>query len=128
MPVHAIAGLADIADTEGFVLAPGVKLSSPKDLKGKKLAYTNGNPQVLILAKLAKIHGFDSAAYRTVSFLNSTGLRCGPNSSKSAGDSDANRPLGETRESDIVPLPFRREHGRVSQPLTPKVAASDNRT
>jgi ABC-type nitrate/sulfonate/bicarbonate transport system substrate-binding protein len=74
MPVHAIAGLADIGGTQGFVLAPGVKLSSPKELEGKKLAYTNGNPQVLILAKLAKLYGFDFGKVTLVNMQPSEGV------------------------------------------------------
>jgi ABC-type nitrate/sulfonate/bicarbonate transport system substrate-binding protein len=43
------------------VLSPGVKLSNPRELEGKKLAFTQGNSQVLILAKLAKMYGFDTS-------------------------------------------------------------------
>ena len=59
LPIKIISALADIAPTQGFALAPGVKLSSPKELEGKKLAWTQGNSQILILAKLAKVYGFD---------------------------------------------------------------------
>jgi len=74
MPIHAIAGLADIGGTQGFALAPGVKLSSPKELEGKKLAYTNGNPQVLILAKLAKLYSFDFKKVTLVNMQPSEGV------------------------------------------------------
>jgi ABC-type nitrate/sulfonate/bicarbonate transport system substrate-binding protein len=74
MPIRAIAGLADIGGTQGFVLAPGVKLSNPKELEGKKLAYTNGNPQVLILAKLAKVYGFDFSKVTLVNMQPSEGV------------------------------------------------------
>jgi ABC-type nitrate/sulfonate/bicarbonate transport system substrate-binding protein len=74
MPVHAIAGLADIGGTQGFVLAPGVKLANPKELEGRKLAYTNGNPQVLILAKLAKTYGFDFSKVTLVNMQPSEGV------------------------------------------------------
>src|SRR5882672_1760428 len=40
IPIRAIAGLADIGGTQGFVLGPGVKLANPRELEGKKLAYT----------------------------------------------------------------------------------------
>jgi len=59
LPIKVIAALADIAPTQGFALSPGVKLSSPKELEGKKLAWTQGNSQILILAKLAQVYGFD---------------------------------------------------------------------
>ena len=74
IPVHAVMGLADMAGTQGFVLAPNVKLASPKDLEGKKLAYTNGNPQILILAKLAKKYGFDMSKITLVNMLPSEGV------------------------------------------------------
>jgi ABC-type nitrate/sulfonate/bicarbonate transport system substrate-binding protein len=56
------------------VLAPGVKLASPRDLEGKKLAYTQGNPQVLILAKLAKTYGFDLSKVTLVNMQPSEGI------------------------------------------------------
>jgi len=59
LPIRTIAALADISGTQGFALSPGVKLASPKELEGKKIAHTQGNSQILILAKLAKIYGFD---------------------------------------------------------------------
>jgi ABC-type nitrate/sulfonate/bicarbonate transport system substrate-binding protein len=74
IPVHGIAGLADIGGTQGFVVGPGVKLASPRDLEGKKLAYTQGNPQVLILAKLAKIYGFDLSKVTLINMQPSEGV------------------------------------------------------
>jgi NitT/TauT family transport system substrate-binding protein len=74
IPIHAVQGVADMAGTQGFVLAPRVKLASPKDLEGKKLAYTNGNPQILILAKLAKKYGFDMSKVTLVNMQPSEGL------------------------------------------------------
>src|SRR5262245_55929140 len=74
IPVHAVQGLADMAGTQGFVLAPNVKLGSPKELEGKKLAYTNGNPQILILAKLAKTYAFDMSKVTLVNMQPSEGL------------------------------------------------------
>lgn len=74
IPIHAVQGLADMAGTQGFVLAPNVKLASPKELEGKKLAYTNGNPQILILAKLAKAYGFDLSKVTLVNMQPSEGL------------------------------------------------------
>jgi ABC-type nitrate/sulfonate/bicarbonate transport system substrate-binding protein len=74
IPVRAVQGLADMAGTQGFVLAPKVKLGSPKELEGKKLAYTNGNPQILILAKLAKAYGFEMSKVTLVNMQPSEGL------------------------------------------------------
>lgn len=74
IPIHAVQGVTDMAGTQGFVLAPGVKLASPKELEGKKLAYTNGNPQILILAKLAKRYGFDMSKVTLVNMLPSEGV------------------------------------------------------
>ena len=72
--IRAVQGLADMAGTQGFVLAPNVKLASPKELEGKKLGYTNGNPQILILAKLASKYGFDMKKVSLVNMLPSEGL------------------------------------------------------
>ena len=74
LPIKIIAGLADIAETQGFVLSPGVKLASPKELEGKKLAFTQGNSQVLILAKLAKMYGFDTGKITMVNMNPSEGV------------------------------------------------------
>lgn len=74
LPIRAISALADIAPTQGFVLSPGVKLSSPKELEGKKLAWTQGNSQILILAKLAKVHGFDMKKVTLVNMNPSEGV------------------------------------------------------
>ncbi|HYB69961.1 MAG TPA: ABC transporter substrate-binding protein [Candidatus Bathyarchaeia archaeon] len=74
LPVKTIAALADIAGTQGFVLSPGVKLAHPRELEGKKLAFTQGNSQVLILAKLAKLYGFDQAKVTLVNMQPSEGV------------------------------------------------------
>jgi len=74
LPVHSICALADIAGTQGFVLSPGVKLGHPRELEGKKLAFTQGNSQVLILAKLAKIYGFDASKVTLVNMQPSEGV------------------------------------------------------
>lgn len=66
-PVKIIAGLADMSGTQGLALGPGVKLSSPKDLEGKKLAFTQGTPNVLILSKLAETYGFDMKKIQLIS-------------------------------------------------------------
>jgi NitT/TauT family transport system substrate-binding protein len=72
--IHGVQGISDMAGTQGFVLGPNVKLASPKDLEGKKLAYTNGNPQILILAKLAKKYGLDMSKVTLVNMLPSEGV------------------------------------------------------
>src|SRR5262245_37652175 len=74
IPIRAVQGVTDMAGTQGFVLSPNVKLASPKELEGKKLAYTNGNPQILILAKLAKRYGFDMGKVTLVNMQPSEGL------------------------------------------------------
>jgi ABC-type nitrate/sulfonate/bicarbonate transport system substrate-binding protein len=74
LPVRTIAPLADIAGTQGFVLSPKTKLASPKELEGKKLAHTQGNSQVLILAKLAKQYGFDPSKVTLVNMQPSEGV------------------------------------------------------
>jgi len=74
LPVKTIAPLADIAGTQGFALSPGVKLGHPRELEGKKLAFTQGNSQVLILAKLAKMYGFDASKVTLVNMQPSEGV------------------------------------------------------
>jgi NitT/TauT family transport system substrate-binding protein len=74
VPVKVVAGLADISGTQGLVLGPGVKLASPLDLAGLKLAYTEGNPQTIILAKLAKTAGLDLSKVTLVNMQPSDGI------------------------------------------------------
>jgi NitT/TauT family transport system substrate-binding protein len=74
LPIRTISSLADIAATQGFVLSPGVTLASPKQLEGKKLAYTQGNSQILLLAKMAKMYDFDMAKVTLVNMQQSDGI------------------------------------------------------
>ncbi len=74
MPIKTIAALADISETQGFVLSPGVKLASPKELEGKKLAFTQGNSQVLLLAKMAQMFNFDASKVTLVNMQPSEGV------------------------------------------------------
>ena len=73
-PIRTIAQLADIAGTQGIALSPGVKLKHPKDLEGKRLAFTQGNSQVIILAKMAKQYGFDQTKVTMVNLNPSEGV------------------------------------------------------
>ncbi|MGI4941968.1 MAG: ABC transporter substrate-binding protein [Janthinobacterium lividum] len=74
LPVRIIAALADMAGTQGLALAPGVTLASPADLMGKKLAYTQGTPNTLILAKLAQTYGFDASKVSLISMEPTEGV------------------------------------------------------
>jgi len=74
LPVRTVSALADIAETQGFVISPNVKLATPKDLEGKKLAFTQGNSQVLILAKMAQMFGFDMKKVTLVNMQPSEGV------------------------------------------------------
>jgi NitT/TauT family transport system substrate-binding protein len=74
LPIKTIAALADIAETQGFVLSPGVKLASPRELEGKKLAFTQGSPSPLLLAKMAKMFDFDMAKVPLVNMNQSEGV------------------------------------------------------
>jgi NitT/TauT family transport system substrate-binding protein len=74
IPVKTITELADISGTQGFVLSPGVKLSSPKDLEGKRLAFTQGTPQVLLIGKLAKLYDFDMSKIQLINMNQSEGV------------------------------------------------------
>jgi ABC-type nitrate/sulfonate/bicarbonate transport system substrate-binding protein len=74
LPIKTITTLADIAETQGFALGPNVKLASPKELEGKKLAYTQGNSQILILAKMAAMYNFDMSKITLVNMQPSEGV------------------------------------------------------
>ena len=74
LPITTIAALADISEAQGFVLSPGVKLASPKELEGRKLAFTQGSPSPMLLAKLAKIYGFDMAKVQLVNMNQPEGI------------------------------------------------------
>ncbi|MBV9858619.1 MAG: ABC transporter substrate-binding protein [Alphaproteobacteria bacterium] len=74
LPIKIVAALADIAATQGFALSPGVKLAHPRELEGKRLAFTQGNSQVLILAKMAKMFGFDAGKVTLVNMNPSEGV------------------------------------------------------
>lgn len=74
LPVRTISALADIAETQGFALAPGVKLAHPRELEGKRLAFTQGNSQVLLLAKLAETFKFDQSKITLVNMNQSEGV------------------------------------------------------
>lgn len=67
VPVKTIARLSELSGAQGLVLAPGVKLNSPKELEGKKLAYVGGTPLPLILAKLGQMFSFDISKVSLVS-------------------------------------------------------------
>ncbi len=74
MPVKVISALADISATQGFALSPGVKLASPRELEGKKLAFTEGNSQIVLLAKMAKMYDFDMKKVTLVNMNPSEGV------------------------------------------------------
>jgi ABC-type nitrate/sulfonate/bicarbonate transport system substrate-binding protein len=74
IPVKIIAGLADISDTQGFVLAPHTRLSHPRELEGKRVAFTQGNNSPLMLQKLARRFGFDETKIRMINMNPSEGV------------------------------------------------------
>jgi ABC-type nitrate/sulfonate/bicarbonate transport system substrate-binding protein len=74
LPVKTISKLADISGTQGFALSPGVHLSNPKELEGKRLAYTQGTPQILLIGKLAKLYGFNMDKVHFVNMNQSEGV------------------------------------------------------
>jgi ABC-type nitrate/sulfonate/bicarbonate transport system substrate-binding protein len=74
LPVRTISSLADMAETQGFVLSPGVKLLHPRELEGKRIAHTQGNSQIMLLAKLAQLYGFDHSKVELVNMNQSEGV------------------------------------------------------
>ena len=74
LPVKTIAALADNAATQGVVLSPGIKLGTPRELEGRRLAQTQGTPPILILTKMAGIYGFDMSKIIFVNMNPSEGV------------------------------------------------------
>jgi ABC-type nitrate/sulfonate/bicarbonate transport system substrate-binding protein len=74
LPVKTIAALADNAATQGLVLSPGIKLGSPREFEGRRLAQTQGTPPILILTKMAALYGFDLGKINFVNMNASEGV------------------------------------------------------
>ncbi|MBR0653601.1 ABC transporter substrate-binding protein [Plastoroseomonas arctica] len=74
IPVKIICGFADIADTQGVVLAPHTRLSHPRELEGKRCAFTQGNNSPLMLKKLGQRFGFDETKIRMINMNPSEGV------------------------------------------------------
>ncbi len=74
MPVKILTALADIAGAHGVVLAPGVHLSHPSELEGKRCAFTEGTNGPLMLAKLAQRYGFDHTKIHMINMNPSEGV------------------------------------------------------
>lgn len=74
VPVKMIAGIADITDTQGLVLRPGLTLSHPRELEGKRIVHTEGNIQILMLSKLAKMYDFDTKKVQLININQSEGV------------------------------------------------------
>lgn len=74
MNVKILTAMADIADTQGLVLAPGVTLSHPRELEGKRCAFTQGNNSPLILERLGRRYGFDHTKIRMINMNPSEGV------------------------------------------------------
>lgn len=72
--VTILTAMADIADTQGLVLAPGVTASHPRELEGKRCAFTQGNNSPLILERLARRYGFDHGKIRMINMAPSEGV------------------------------------------------------
>jgi NitT/TauT family transport system substrate-binding protein len=58
---------ADISGTQSFVLGPSAKVSSPKDLEGKKVGMAAGAGVSVAIANMAKQYGID---YSKIQFVN----------------------------------------------------------
>lgn len=73
-PIKMIAAYCDSADAQGLVLRPGLKLSSPKELEGKTLAFTEGTAPILVLTGLAKRFDFDAKKVKIQNMNQSEGI------------------------------------------------------
>lgn len=74
IPARMLCAFADIAGGQGVVLAPGVHLNSPKEMEGKKCAFTEGANNPLILSGLAKRYGFDVSKIHMINMEPSEGV------------------------------------------------------
>jgi ABC-type nitrate/sulfonate/bicarbonate transport system substrate-binding protein len=66
VPIKTVAGLCDGAATQGLVLGPGVRVTGPADLVGKRFASPITSSHVMMLAKLGRQYGFDWSQVRRV--------------------------------------------------------------
>ncbi|MBL6456504.1 ABC transporter substrate-binding protein [Belnapia sp. T6] len=74
MPVKILTGLADISDTQGIALGPKVKITDPRELEGKRFAFTQGNNGPVMFQKLAQRHGFDASKVQLINMAPSEGV------------------------------------------------------
>ncbi len=58
--VKSVCALCEYSGSQGFVLRPGLKLNSPAELVGKKIAAPSTSPLELALAKFGKLNNFDA--------------------------------------------------------------------
>jgi ABC-type nitrate/sulfonate/bicarbonate transport system substrate-binding protein len=74
VPVKIVNAFADISGGHGLVLAPGFKPATPRDLEGKRCAFTQGVNNPLILSGLGTRYGFDPAKIRMINMEPSEGV------------------------------------------------------
>lgn len=74
MPVKIITGVADISDTQGIVLGPNTRISHPRELEGKRCAFTQGNNGPVMFQKLAERYGFDHTKIQMINMAPSEGV------------------------------------------------------
>ena len=70
----AIASLCDYSGTQGLVLRPGLKLSSPKELAGRKFAAPTTSPHEMAIAELGQRYGFDASTVTLARMQPSEGV------------------------------------------------------
>lgn len=74
VPAKIVCAFADVSGGQGVVLRPNFKPQSPKELEGKKCAYTQGVNNPLILSGLGQRYGFDSSKIRMIAMEPSEGV------------------------------------------------------
>lgn len=61
VPLRAVCALCEYSGSQGLVLRQNVKLSSPAELVGKRIAVPNEAPHEMALPKLGQKYGFDAS-------------------------------------------------------------------
>ncbi|MFL9922137.1 ABC transporter substrate-binding protein [Paraburkholderia fungorum] len=74
VPTTIVCAFADISGGHGVVLAPKFQPKTPRELEGKKCAFTEGVNNPLILSGLGTKYGFDHTKIRMINMEPSEGV------------------------------------------------------
>jgi len=74
VPVKAISSLCDYSGTQALVLRPGLTLTDPKDLAGRKFAAPTTSPHEMAIGELGQRYGFDASTVTLARMQPSEGV------------------------------------------------------